>query len=138
MDVAHRQKVQRAGKLIPKILGLGVFLLSMGRVLPATAGEADVLAVEITKSASSPYIFVVTVRHEDAGWNHYADRWEILSPDGTILAKRVLFHPHVDEQPFTRSLRLLALPEGVQRVRVRAHDNVHGFGGLEKEVMVPD
>ena len=75
---------------------------------------------------------------EDVGEDYYADRWEMLSPDGTILAKRVLLHPHVDEQPFARSLRVLALPESVQRVRVRAHDYVHGFGGLEKEVMVPD
>ncbi|MFQ5802802.1 MAG: hypothetical protein ACE5JQ_07915 [Candidatus Methylomirabilales bacterium] len=138
MDVTYRQKVQRAGKLILKILGLAIFLLPMGGVLSATAGKADILAVEVTKSGGGTYTFVVTVQHKDTGWDHYADRWEILSLDGTMLAKRVLLHPHVDEQPFTRSLRGVTIPKGIRQVRIRAHDNVHGFGGLEKEVMVPD
>lgn len=72
------------------------------------------------------------------GWDHYADRWEILGLDGTILATRVLRHPHMEEQPFTRSSRVFAIPEGITRVRVRADDKVHGFGGLEKEVALPN
>jgi hypothetical protein len=44
------------------------------------------------------------VRHEDVGWQHYADRWEVLASGGEVLATRVLAHPHVDEQPFVRNL----------------------------------
>ena len=40
-------------------------------------------------------------------------------------------HPHVDEQPFTRSQRGIVIPPGVTQVRVRAHDLVDGFGGRE-------
>ena len=79
--------------------------------------------------------FVVTVRHDDEGWGHYANGWEVLAPDGTVLATRVLRHPHVREQPFTRELRGVAVPAGLASVRIRARDSVHGFGG--REAVVP-
>ncbi|MEM7643100.1 MAG: hypothetical protein AAF366_11285, partial [Pseudomonadota bacterium] len=59
---------------------------------------------------------------------HYADGWEVLGPDGARLGYRELLHPHVTEQPFTRSLSGVEIPEGVERVTVRAHDNVDGWG----------
>jgi hypothetical protein len=37
----------------------------------------------------------------------------------------------VEEQPFTRSQSGISIPEGVTKVRVRAHDLVDGFGGRE-------
>lgn len=122
-----------------KVLGFGLVLfgLSMGNAVPVTAGEVDVVAVEVTKTADAKFNFAVTVRHGDAGWDHYADQWQVLGPDGTVLATRMLLHPHVDEQPFTRSLDGITIPEGLSRVRVRAHDKVHGFGGLDKEVLLP-
>jgi hypothetical protein len=78
--------------------------------------------------------FVVTVRHADEGWKHYADAWQVIAPDGTVLATRVLRHPHVAEQPFTRGLRGVRVPPGIDRVRIRARDSVHGLGGREVEV----
>jgi hypothetical protein len=70
---------------------------------PVFGGEADVVAVEVKSSGKLTYNFNVTVSHADQGWDHYADRWEIIAPDGEILATRVLAHPHTNEQPFTRS-----------------------------------
>ncbi len=102
----------------------------------AAAGEADVVAVEVEPRAGA-YTFHVTVRHDDAGWDHYADRWEVVAPDGTVIATRTLHHPHVDEQPFRRSLSGVRPPAGVRRVTVRAHDSVHGFGGREVRVELP-
>jgi hypothetical protein len=78
--------------------------------------------------------FVVAVRHEDEGWRHYANAWEIVAPDGSVLGTRVLRHPHVGEQPFERELRGVEVPPGVTSVRVRARDSVHGLGGREVEV----
>lgn len=95
----------------------------------AMAGEADVVEVEVGCDAESGCDFNVTVRHADEGWEHYADRWEVLTLDGEVLATRELAHPHENEQPFTRSLRGVRVPEGVDRVLVRAKDSVHGFGG---------
>jgi hypothetical protein len=97
----------------------------------ANAGEADVVAVEVDPTGKETYRFNVTVRHADTGWEHYADRWEILAPDGSILATRILAHPHTSEQPFTRSLSGVKIPLGIQQVTVRAHDSVHEFGGEE-------
>jgi hypothetical protein len=129
--------VIRGGGVVSRVFQFGVVIFFMWSAVPVTAGEADVLAVEVTRAADGTYVFTATVRHDDAGWDHYADRWELLAPDGTVLATRVLLHPHEDEQPFTRSLTGVAIPPGITRVRVRAHDKVHGFGGLEKEIMVP-
>lgn len=96
---------------------------------PAPAGEADVIDVQVQWLSAQAGRFSVTVKHADSGWEHYADRWEILTPDGRLLAVRTLYHPHVDEQPFTRSLSPVKIPAGLDRVLVRAHDKVHGYGG---------
>lgn len=104
---------------------------------PVLAGEADVLAVDVTCDSGSVCRFDVTVRHDDQGWAHYANRWEILSPGGEILATRVLAHPHDDEQPFTRSLQNVRIPADTPEVIVRAHDSVHEYGGIETAVEVP-
>ena len=103
----------------------------------ARAGEADVTGVDVSAEAEGRFRFEVTVRHDDEGWDHYADKWEVLSPDGAVLGTRVLLHPHENEQPFTRSLSGVAVPDGVREVTVRAHDKVHGFGGAELTVTVP-
>ena len=97
----------------------------------AAAGEADVVGAEARRSPDGSWRFAVTVRHADTGWQHYADRWEVRAPDGTLLGERILLHPHVDEQPFTRSLSGVAIPPGVVRVRIRAHDSLHEYGGRE-------
>ncbi len=102
----------------------------------ALAGEADVVDVRATPSASG-WRFDVAVRHADTGWEHYADAWRVVGLDGTVYGTRTLVHPHVDEQPFTRSLSGVAIPEGVDTVTVEAHDSVHGWGGAAVEVTLP-
>ena len=97
-------------------------------ITPALAGEVDVIDVKMKKQDSS-YRFDVTLRHDDTGWDHYANRWEVLTPGGKVLATRVLAHPHVNEQPFTRSLAGVEIPAGVSSVEVRGHDSVHAYGG---------
>jgi hypothetical protein len=99
-------------------------------VSPVSAGEPTVVDAEATRAADGSWRFDVTVRHADAGWEHHANRWQVAAPDGTVLGERVLLllHPHVDEQPFTRSLDGVAVPDGVAEVGVRAHDTVHGWG----------
>jgi len=105
--------------------------------LPAVAGDADVVDAEARKAGPGRYDFQVTVAHGDEGWSHYADRWEIVAPDGTVLGTRVLLHPHVDEQPFRRGLQGVPIQESVPAVTVRAHDSVHGYGGREAIVQLP-
>lgn len=61
----------------------------------------------------------VTLIHPDTGWDHYADGWRIETEDGTVLGTRELLHPHVEEQPFTRSLAGIVLPAGPLFIRAR-------------------
>tara|TARA_R110000823_G_scaffold4639_2_gene18333 strand:- start:1462 stop:1878 length:417 start_codon:yes stop_codon:yes gene_type:complete len=102
------------------------------------AGEADVVGVEARKTSDATYRFAVTVAHDDTGWDHYADAWQVIGPDGAVLGERILAHPHVNEQPFTRSLSGVAIPNGITSVTVRARDLVHGFGGQEIAINLPE
>lgn len=101
------------------------------------AGEADVIDVEIRKSGDETFRFDVTIASNDTGWDAYADGFEVVGPDGEVLGVRELLHPHVDEQPFTRSLSGVDIPEAVDRVRVRAHHSVAGYDGETMTVSVP-
>ncbi len=118
-------------KFVPSILVLS-FLAAGG--LEAKAGKADVIAAEAERQPDGRYTVSATIRHADEGWEHYADRFDVMTPDGKIIGERVLAHPHVEEQPFTRSLNGVAVPDGVEEIRVRAHDKVHGLGGQEVTV----
>lgn len=99
----------------------------------ASAGQADVIAARAARSGDA-WRFEVTVAHADEGWDHYADAWRVVGPDGTVYGERVLLHPHETEQPFSRSLSGVLIPEGVASVIVQAHDSVHGWGGAQVEV----
>ncbi len=102
----------------------------------AQAGDANVIDATVAARGDG-YRFDVTVRHGDEGWYHYANRWEVVTPDGKVIDERVLHHPHASEQPFTRSLRGVDIPDGISRVRLRAHDSVHGYGGTDMTVELP-
>ena len=104
---------------------------------PALAGLADVLKAGISREADGSYRIAATVRHNDTGWDHYANRWEVLGPQGQVIATRTLLHPHIHEQPFTRSLSGLRIPPAWTWVKIRAHDRVHGYGGREVTLSVP-
>ena len=103
----------------------------------AVAGEADVIEAKIEKTEAGIFTIEATVQHSDEGWSHYADKWDVLDENGTVVATRVLHHPHVNEQPFARGLSGVKIPEGVTAVNVRAHDSVHGYGGRIVTVEVP-
>jgi len=112
------------------------FIASAIMIPDVNAGEADVVDVKISRSSGGSYSFDVAIKHADTGWKHYADSWEVLDGNGNILGKRVLVHPHVDEQPFTRSLSGVKIPAAISAVTIRAHDSVHKYGGKEITVKV--
>ena len=123
---------QRRTDTIMKIIFALLVLTTVSIVSSSVAaGEADVTDVEIVKESNGSYRFNVTVSHQDTGWDHYADKWDVVAPDGTILGTRTLLHPHVEEQPFTRSLSGVKIPDDISEVTIRAHDSVHGYGGKE-------
>lgn len=104
---------------------------------PAFAGEADVVDVKVRRNSSGTYDFDITVRSVDKGWDHYADAFEVLGPDGKVLGRRVLLHPHETEQPFTRDLYGVRVPAGVTHVTVRARHKPKGYDGIVQRVALP-
>lgn len=94
--------------------------------LAAAAADPEIVEVRVSKPDMG-WLFKVTVRHPDAGWDHFADGWEVLDRHGRRLGYRKLTHPHVHEQPFTRSLRGVMVPDGIRMVLIRAHCSLHGW-----------
>ena len=88
--------------------------------------HADVTAVSVAGEAGA-YTFTVTVHSPDTGCEVYADWWEVVSPNGELLYRRVLLHSHVDEQPFSRSGGPVPIDSG-DTVVVRAHMSTTGYG----------
>ena len=91
---------------------------------------AQVEFVKLEQRAPNLWDISVTIRHADSGWDHYADLWIVVNPENeSILGERVLAHPHVSEQPFTRSLLNVRIPESIRFIEIRGKCNLHGFEG---------
>lgn len=93
---------------------------------PVLADAPVIKGVDVTRSGDS-WRFAVTLAHPDTGWDHYADGWRVETTDGTVLGTRVLAHPHVDEQPFTRSLGGVGIADGITTVVIRSRCIVDGW-----------
>jgi hypothetical protein len=109
-----------------------LFAAGLSGETPEATGSLDYAQVIHVKAAAegNTWTFYVTVRHNDEGWDHYADKWQVVDPEnGTLIAERVLMHPHDNEQPFARSKGGIEIPPDITKVAVRAGCNVHGFGG---------
>jgi hypothetical protein len=101
--------------------------------MTAMAGNVEVVNVTFSKHGDT-WDVETTLRHADTGWEHYADAWRVVTRDGRVLGTRTLYHPHVDEQPFTRGLRGISIPTDITVVFVEAHDKVHGWGPRRVQV----
>lgn len=96
-----------------------VALIALLAALPAAGHSGEVVAAKVTPLGGGAYRLAATIRHGDTGWGHFINGFEVLTPDGRLLVRRVLYHPHVDEQPFTRSSARFIVPAGVTSVTVR-------------------
>ena len=106
-----------------KSLVIGLLVLFSSQVL---AGEVEILSANFSQNSNQAWSVSVTLRHDDTGWDHYADAWRVVDEQKTILGTRTLFHPHVSEQPFTRS-DSVKIPSQMTTVYIEAHDKVHGW-----------
>ena len=105
-------------------------------VAPAYANQAEVVDVKIKSVGSDQFRIDTTIKHADTGWDHYANAWVVFDEQGNKIGERILHHPHVNEQPFTRSLTL-AIPTAVKTITIRAQDSVHGLNEKGVQVAVP-
>ena len=106
----------------------------------ATGAAADAVSIvdaQFQRGGDGLWRASVTLRHADTGWEHYADAWRVVGADDTVYGERTLHHPHVDEQPFTRSLSGIDIPAEVDTVLVEAHDKVHGWSDRRLTVSLP-
>ena len=98
---------------------------------------ADVVAATVEESPDGTFRVSATVASIETGWDKYADEWRVLAEDGSVLGVRELLHPHVDEQPFTRSLTGVEIPDEVDDIIIAARDSVLGYCGESFSAMVP-
>ncbi len=103
---------------------------------PAFADPPIIEAVQITGGASGVRVDV-TLSHPDTGWEHYADGWRIEDAQGNVLGTRELAHPHVTEQPFTRSLSGVVIPSNIKNVFIRAKCQIDGWNKTTTSVALP-
>lgn len=114
-----------------KRYGLLLFMLFVTNM--ASAGQVTIKHADFEKQGAS-WTIAVTLQHADTGWDHYADGWRIVMEDGKVLGHRTLYHPHVNEQPFTRNLSSVVIPPEINIVFIEAHDKVHGWNPKRLEV----
>ena len=105
---------------------IACLVLACSFMSPVLANEVEVVKTRFEKHGST-WTVDTTLRHQDTGWDHYADSWRVVDQNGKVLGERVLLHPHENEQPFTRSESGIKIPETTTVVYVEAHDKVHGW-----------
>ena len=98
-------------------------------IVTTAAGEVNVINVTALQHENGTWTISATLQHNDASWSHYANRWDVVDSDGNLFGSRELLHPHVEEQPFTRSLSAIKIPENLDEVMILANDSKHGTGG---------
>ena len=103
-----------------------LMILTALLISPALADPSMIDQVRVSSSGDS-WRFDVAIRHPDTGWGHYADGWRVLDMNGNELGMRVLHHPHENEQPFTRSLSGVSVPDGATQVQIQARCIVDGW-----------
>lgn len=108
-------------KFIQTFIVMSVFLANS-----VFASDVEIVKVVLTKHTGT-WRADVTLNHADTGWKHYADAWRLVDGQGNEIGKRTLYHPHVNEQPFTRSLSNFKIPKDTKIFFVEAHDINRGW-----------
>jgi hypothetical protein len=105
----------------------------------ATQTLADPAVIKSAKAVQNGgnWTISVTLRHGDTGWDDYADGWRVIGPEGEVLGTRELVHPHEAEQPFTRSLSGVTIPEGITAVEIEARTSTGGWEGARFPLTLP-
>ncbi|MFW6294039.1 MAG: hypothetical protein ACOC7V_17200 [Spirochaetota bacterium] len=128
-------------RFIPAALPIALLAVAATAVLAQSNAEeeqeyrsdldwAQVRSVVAQPESGGTWRFDVTVEHNDEGWDHYADRWQVVHPETfEVYGERILAHPHDNEQPFTRSESGIRIPDDQSSVLVRARCTDHGYEG---------
>jgi hypothetical protein len=103
-----------------------------------TEPYADVTGVT-TSGSDGAYTFNVSIESSDIDCTEFANWWEVLAEDGSLLYRRILEHSHTDENgtsdanapgnTFTRDGGPVVIAAG-DTVLVRAHMSTGGYRGM--------
>lgn len=134
----HSLKLTKMGssKAISNFVAGTLAVVLSGFSIVVVAGDVEIVHARFRHSGGAEWSVDVTLRHADSGWDHYADAWRVVAGDSTVLGTRTLYHPHENEQPFTRSLGGVAIPADTSTVYVEAHDKVHGWSPQRVQVNI--
>jgi len=98
----------------------------------------DVVDVVVDTDGDRAFHFATTLSSPYDSPARYADAWRVTSTDRSVVyGIRELAHDHADEQPFTRSLSGVEIPDSVSEVLVEGRDQVNGWGGATLVVSLP-
>ena len=97
----------------------------------------DVVSVKVQARAGNHFDFDVTISSPYDTPQRYADGFRVMTTGGQIYGERKLLHDHADEQPLTRDLYGVSIPERVRAVVVQARDQKFGYGGKSMQVVLP-
>ena len=95
---------------------------------PDTTKGADVVSVTVSGGNNGVFNFAVGIFSPDFDCSQYANWWEVVSEDGTLIARRILGHSHVPPvfpQPFIRNTNVTIDTTTV--VWIRGHMNNTGY-----------
>jgi hypothetical protein len=115
-------------------------LVAAGTPVLAQTGEPkfpDVIDVKVTPKGGGRFDVAVTMTSPYDTATRYADAFRIVTLDGAQLGIFVFAHDHATEQPFTRALSNVAVPESIKTIRIEGRDMVSGYGGRFMEVVLP-
>jgi hypothetical protein len=98
---------------------------------------ANIVGSAVTRNLDGSYDIRVTVRSADKGPEYYCDRIEFVDAEGKVLHTHRIAKPHVNEQPFSETLRNLRFPEGLEQVTVRARMRPDHATGKERVLKLP-
>ena len=125
----HRRARARAAVWIARAIATSLLLALAFLVAgPTFASEASVLDATVEAEPGGTYAFTATVNHDDKGWTDYADRFDILTPEGKVIASRTIYSPHVGKMPVVRSIAHIDVPIGITQVIIQAHSSADGPG----------
>ncbi len=127
-------------KLAIRIAALA-FGLAIAPAFATTAkkseGPANVVGAAMSKNIDGSWDIRATVRSKDTGPSSYADRVEILDPEGKLLHTIPVPNHHLNEQPFSVTATNVKLPTDIAHVVIRARMKPGGASGKERTLKFP-
>jgi hypothetical protein len=90
------------------------------------AKEVEITKVELEPTGST-WTVHVTLRHDDQGFEHYANGWRLVDAKKNVIAAQELYHPHDKKKSFTDSKANIKIPSQTKLVFLEAQAKPHGW-----------